>query len=70
MPVKLADTPKDTPRRRALLEKGQNPRRVTSRIGVAVFPEDGDRESVLMRKADQAMYAAKREATNLFRVRT
>ncbi len=41
--------------------------RVTASMGIAVFPEDGDSEQALMRRADQAMYAAKREGKNVFR---
>jgi predicted signal transduction protein with EAL and GGDEF domain len=33
---------------------------VGASIGVAIFPGDGDRPSVLIRSADEAMYAAKR----------
>lgn len=32
-------------------------------IGVSLYPSDGDDEKILMRRADQAMYAAKRNST-------
>jgi diguanylate cyclase (GGDEF)-like protein len=41
--------------------------RVGASIGISVFPDDGDDENSLMKNADQAMYAAKREGKNAFR---
>lgn len=40
---------------------------VSASIGIAVFPDDGDSEQLLMISADKAMYAAKREGKNAFR---
>lgn len=34
---------------------------LSASVGVAVFPRDGDTPDLLLRKADQAMYAAKRQ---------
>ena len=40
---------------------------VSASIGIAVFPDDGDSEDLLVKRADHAMYAAKREGKNAFR---
>jgi diguanylate cyclase (GGDEF)-like protein len=40
---------------------------VTASIGIAVFPQDGQDEEALLKRADIAMYAAKREGRNGFR---
>ena len=40
---------------------------VSASIGISVFPEDGDELDVLVKKADNAMYAAKEAGKNTFR---
>jgi diguanylate cyclase (GGDEF)-like protein/PAS domain S-box-containing protein len=39
---------------------------VSASIGVAVFPEDGESADILVRRADMAMYAAKRSGKNKY----
>ena len=43
---------------------GENKGHVTASIGVAVFPNDGDDMNKLIKKADNAMYMAKRSGKN------
>lgn len=40
---------------------------ISASIGIAVFPDDGDSQQLLMKHADMAMYAAKRGGKNAFR---
>ncbi len=40
---------------------------VTGSVGVALFPNDGDDEEVLLRNADQAMYHAKAQGKSTYR---
>jgi diguanylate cyclase (GGDEF)-like protein/PAS domain S-box-containing protein len=42
--------------------------RVSASIGVAVYPDDGDTERMLMKGADTAMYTAKQEGRNTYRL--
>ena len=37
-------------------------------IGISVFPEQGDDADTLMKKADYAMYQAKEQGRNTFRL--
>ncbi len=39
---------------------------VSASIGIALYPEDGDHHDLLVRRADSAMYAAKKEGKNTF----
>lgn len=44
-----------------------NTLQITSSIGIAVFPDDGEDEESLLKKADIALYLAKEEGRNTFR---
>jgi diguanylate cyclase (GGDEF)-like protein/PAS domain S-box-containing protein len=43
-------------------------RRVSASIGIAVYPDDGETERALMKSADTAMYTAKLEGKNNYRL--
>jgi diguanylate cyclase (GGDEF)-like protein/PAS domain S-box-containing protein len=43
-------------------------RRVSASIGVALYPQDGDTERTLMKSADTAMYTAKQDGKNTYRL--
>jgi two-component system, cell cycle response regulator len=45
-------------------ETGLGPLRVTLSLGIATFPEDGDRKARLIEAADTCLYAAKRSGRN------
>ena len=42
---------------------------IAGSIGISVFPEHGTDVETLMKKADKAMYAAKKAGKNRYRVR-
>ncbi len=48
------------------LPVGRRDHRVSASIGVACYPEDGEDAETLLRRADLAMYRAKREGGNRF----
>src|SRR5690606_5891611 len=39
---------------------------VSASLGITLYPDDGDNPEILLKNADQAMYAAKREGRNRF----
>lgn len=42
--------------------------RVTTSVGIALYPDDGEEEGVLMKKADIAMYYAKQKGRNSYQI--
>jgi diguanylate cyclase (GGDEF)-like protein len=55
-------------RRRPFGEDGEQPIDVTLSLGIAVFPDHGTSSSTLLRRADEALYAAKRGGRDGWRV--
>ena len=55
-------------RRRPFGEDGEHPIDVTLSIGVAVYPDHGTTSTTLLRRADEALYAAKRGGRDTWRV--
>ena len=43
---------------------GENQIYINTSIGIALYPDDGDEEEVLIKSADKAMYLAKEEGPN------
>jgi len=43
---------------------GENQIYINTSIGIALYPDDGDEEEVLIKSADKAMYLAKKEGPN------
>jgi GGDEF domain-containing protein len=41
---------------------------VTCSLGVTAYPQDGDREDLLIERADAAMYIAKTSGRNLYQL--
>lgn len=52
---------------RPVVLRGQ-PRQISASVGVAVYPDDGDTERLLMRNADSAMYTAKQGGGTTYRL--
>lgn len=50
----------------AKIQEGCNGHPVTVSIGIAQFPEDGDRYDVLIKRADQALYYSKNKGKNRY----
>ena len=66
--VQAAERIRAAVRRRPFGEPGEPPLEVTVSIGVAVFPEHGTSSSALLRRADEALYAAKRAGRDGWRL--
>ena len=41
---------------------------ISSSVGISIFPDDGDNEELLVKKADDAMYKAKQSGKNTYKV--
>ena len=57
-------------RRRPFGEDGEQPIDVTLSLGIAVFPDHGTSSTALLRRADEALYAAKRGGRDGWRLAT
>ena len=66
--VRAAERICDVVRRRCFGEPGQVPVDVTVSVGVAVFPMHGATAGALLRRADEALYDAKRAGRDTWRM--
>ncbi|MDQ1716039.1 MAG: hypothetical protein QOC60_1984, partial [Frankiaceae bacterium] len=58
----------DVVRHRPFGGEGEEPITVTVSVGVAVFPEHGNSAATLLRRADEALYAAKDAGRDTWRL--
>ena len=66
--VQAAERIRSAVRRRPFAEPGETPLDVTVSVGVAVFPLHGSSSSALLRRADEALYTAKRAGRDTWRL--
>ncbi|MEX2289781.1 MAG: diguanylate cyclase [Mycobacteriales bacterium] len=66
--VQAAERIRAAVRRRPFGEPGEPPLEVSVSVGVAVFPAHGATSTMLLRRADEALYAAKRAGRDTWRL--